>query len=374
LERIKFMSFRYFKVNVTGGFRLTDLNKDLKQGQYFYVENDIVRTSKAVQAALRHNWIVEVNSAEASPHIEIVPVKKITPLPAHLQNKINPTFQSSSQSNLINKNFTLSNKIFADDDFTDVTFIIPIIIDSQDRLDNLKIILQWLNLFFKTNIIICEQDDEQIKKILQLLDLQNLQISYVILSGVREDHEFHKTHLLNLMTKMVNTPFGVSYDVDVLFKKEQYIQSIKLLRTNNADLVFPYDHCFYDVPKNVCTQIINSKSLDFINLKDCVDLNTNSVGGAIFWNRQKFIEGGMENENFVSYGPEDEERYERFKKLGYQIQKIQGCVYHLHHIRGKNSSLTNPFSEKNKMEFEKIKAMSVTDLRAYTHSWSWVKE
>lgn len=46
-------------------------------------------------------------------------------------------------------------------DLSDVTFTIPIRIDSQARLENFIIVLTYLLENFQTNIIILEDDSEQ---------------------------------------------------------------------------------------------------------------------------------------------------------------------------------------------------------------------
>jgi len=65
------MGLRYFKCNVLGGFRLADLNKNVKQGEHFYLEDQIVETSRASIAALKSKWMIEVDEKEASKHISI---------------------------------------------------------------------------------------------------------------------------------------------------------------------------------------------------------------------------------------------------------------------------------------------------------------
>ena len=49
----------------------------------------------------------------------------------------------------------------------------------------------------------------------------------------------------------------------------------------------------------------------------------------------------MENEFMISYGPEDIDRFERFTKLGFNIKRISGILYHLDHHIGVNSSDQN---------------------------------
>jgi len=44
-------------------------------------------------------------------------------------------------------------------DLNDTTFIIPIKIDCEDRINNFNINLKYLNFNFKTNVIIYEQGD-----------------------------------------------------------------------------------------------------------------------------------------------------------------------------------------------------------------------
>ena len=69
-------NYRFFKCNVLGGFRLSDLNKNIKQSEYFYVDSHVAETSRAVTGALKAKWIVEVTAKEASKFIDIPGIKK----------------------------------------------------------------------------------------------------------------------------------------------------------------------------------------------------------------------------------------------------------------------------------------------------------
>ena len=44
-----------------------------------------------------------------------------------------------------------------------------------------------------------------------------------------------------------------------------------------------------------------------------------SYGWAQFFKTSVYKEGGMENENFKAYAPEDKERFYRFTTLGYSV-------------------------------------------------------
>lgn len=63
--------YRYFKANIVGGFRLSDLNVNVKQGSYFYLESDAVDVSRGATAALRDKWMIEVSEKEASKYVSV---------------------------------------------------------------------------------------------------------------------------------------------------------------------------------------------------------------------------------------------------------------------------------------------------------------
>jgi hypothetical protein len=94
-----------------------------------------------------------------------------------------------------------------------------------------------------------------------------------------------------------------------------------------------------------------------------------SVGGAVFYKKNSFLSGGLENENFISYAPEDQERYYRFGKLGYKIQRIKGCLYHIDHYVGVNSYTQHPLYKANEKEYHRIRA--IQDLKAEIETWPW---
>ena len=83
------------------------------------------------------------------------------------------------------------------------------------------------------------------------------------------------------------------------------------------------------------------KSIRFLlRNKDKMNLiyGINVTGGAVFANKEAYINAGMLNEKFYGWGPEDFELYERLKILGQKIHRSDGLMFHLTHSRGSNSS------------------------------------
>jgi predicted glycosyltransferase involved in capsule biosynthesis len=254
----------------------------------------------------------------------------------------------------------------------DVTFTIPIKIDQPDRLRNLRICLNYLRGNFNTKLIVCELDKESKARPL----LEGMQCKYIFMKT--DSAFFHRTMMLNYMAKQADTNIIVNYDCDVLLPIENYIKATELIRSNEAEMVYPYDGNFYDVNPEFIDGIEKSNSISNINPNTmCKNLRpeANSVGGAIFWSKKSFFKFGQENENCVSWGYEDNERFERALKLGIKITRCKNGLIHLHHGASLNSSNgSHPFYQKNEQEWQKVKHMSTEDLNKYIKTWTWNRE
>ncbi len=244
----------------------------------------------------------------------------------------------------------------------DMTFTIPVFFDHQYRKENLDLCLYLLQSSFDSNYIIMEQGGEKFNYTAQWSKY------------VRSDAKvFHRTKMLNDMANMAETPFIANWDADVLIPPMQILVAVEELRAG-ADMVYPYDGGFARMPRGQWWPIIQ-KALDIGVVRDHPFKNRgpehNSVGGAVIFNKESFIDGGMENEYFVSFGPEDCERHDRFKTLGYDIRRVGGALYHMNHHVGENSSPRNPHFQTNVKEQEKIHIMTREELRKYIDTWPW---
>lgn len=255
-------------------------------------------------------------------------------------------------------------------DLSDVTFTIPVKIDQPDRIRNLQMSINYIKSNFKTKLIICEMDNEQKVKDL----IKDISCKYIFMKT--SSPFLHRTMMLNFMAKQADTPIIVNYDCDVLLPLSNYEESANLIRQGKADIVYPYDGNFFDVPYNLIPSIQNSNSVEHINPSHCTNLRPNgdSVGGAVFWSKEKFIEIGMENEKFISWGFEDNERCSRAVKLGLKMRRCQKGLFHLHHGSSLNSTNgSHPYYKQNEQEWVKVSSMSPENLREYVKTWSWVK-
>jgi hypothetical protein len=253
----------------------------------------------------------------------------------------------------------------------DVSFLIPFKKDSEERIRNLNFNLEYLNKYFKTNVFIIECDIDQ-KYTIDVSKYENLTIDYEFRKA--DNYLFHRTKYLNDMAKKSKTSCICLYDLDVVFTVSQYLLAYQAISTNVADLTFPYGGRFIDFDGENLNTIMQNVSLDNITESHGNCYNANSVGGAIFLNKTKFIEYGMENEYFVSWGFEDLCRVTRAQKLGLKIVRIPGILYHLHHPTSQNSSNTQHREYvNNQFEFHKVSRMNPHELREYVLTWKWGK-
>lgn len=244
----------------------------------------------------------------------------------------------------------------------DMTFTVPVLMDHSDRQENFDLSLFMLQSAFDTNFIVCEQGGNEFEYAAKW-------VNYVRFHA----KNFHRTKMLNDMCGLADTPYIANWDCDVIIPPMQVYLAVEKLRAG-ADMVFPYDGQFARMKRQEWFGLIQ-KYKDIGVVKNTPfkgrEIGHNSVGGAVMFNRDAFIDGGMENENMVSFGPEDCERHDRFKKLGYDIQRVGGALFHLNHHVGVNSSPLNPFFADNEKEIETIRGMEADALRKYIDTWTW---
>jgi hypothetical protein len=88
-------------------------------------------------------------------------------------------------------------------------------------------------------------------------------------------------------------------------------------------------------------------------------------GFSLFVATKAYADRGGENEDFVSYGPEDDARIYSHTRLGLKYGRVKGRVFHMEHQRGMNSCPSNPMFSHNMRVFQRIKDMDLTQLERH---------
>ena len=129
-------------------------------------------------------------------------------------------------------------------DLSQATFIIPVRIESPDRLRNVVTTTAFLMENFDTNIIIKEVDKEPVFQrdalplLEEILDF-NIWENFNYIYKKSDDPLFHRQRILNEMIEESDTHVVVNYDADVILPKESYELAYKGIMDGIYDVVYP---------------------------------------------------------------------------------------------------------------------------------------
>ena len=273
-------------------------------------------------------------------------------------------------------------------DLKDTTFIIPVKIESDDRLRNVITVCCFLLENFDTKVILKEVDTESVFKESALPQISEYvedaikNLTHVHQVPDADDPVFYRMRYLNEMLAMVETDVVANYDSDVLLPVDTYVKAQAMCK-GEYDLVYPFGFGTQENQVKWQKKVFASDELvshflnenfDFSIFESSCQKDRAQWGHAQFFKRESYIKGGMENENFKAWGPEDEEKHYRFPKLGYNIGRIFDWVYHLEHSRGDDSERTNIYFHDNLKLMEDIRGLSVEELRNYYNTQEYLKK
>ena len=238
------------------------------------------------------------------------------------------------------------------------TFVMPIRIDSNERMRNVEFVLRWLQPL-GAKILLLEADKEP------RIDSETTggTIDYHFVKD--DDPVFHRTRYINMLLRSANSEIVSVWDADIVTDYNQIEEAINSICTG-AVLSYPYNGEFIMLPRHLSDELTKSRDLGCVMNKKLVSIfNRPFCGGAFFVNRNMSL--GGENEKFTGWGPEDAERIRRVQIMGYQIEWTKkGKAYHLYHPRNKNSCFFDKESAiEMRKELIKVCSMNREELSEY---------
>lgn len=244
-----------------------------------------------------------------------------------------------------------------------ITFLIPVRIDSESRYNNAIKSIEYLCHYAPYNIMILEDSTNSIiPEILSKINTNDANIDYEFI--LSDNNLFHKTKLLNRMLQKSTSDVVVNYDIDILLHPSAYQFCYELITKEKYDLVYPFAKGDYLL--NIYSEYHNEIELDLSKIKpEYLELKICQYGLCQFLNRKQYLRYGGMNENFISYGPEDWELGYRFSKFGLKINWINAFIVHLDHSRGINSGTLHSMAKNNYDLYEWIQTLSLKELKEY---------
>jgi len=125
----------------------------------------------------------------------------------------------------------------------DTTFIIPIKIESDDRLRNVITVCCFLLENFDTKVIIKEVDDksvfqeEALPQISEYVEDAIDNLTHMFEKKDPDDDVFYRMRYINEMLHKADTPVIANYDCDVLMPIQTYLEAQKQLTEGEFDVI-----------------------------------------------------------------------------------------------------------------------------------------
>lgn len=261
-----------------------------------------------------------------------------------------------------------------------LTFLIPVKLESDDRVRNLITILSYLLSKFDAQIIVQESDffpkfeSYVYPFLIEKFGTVSDKLKYFY--EEQSNSFFHKTKILNDLIQRSKTEIVCNYDTDVLFPESSILTAYEMIDSKYSDVVYPYGCGAYQksvqYSQDIFSSFINS-NLSLSQLDQYSNLSSSTIGWCQFIRRENYINSFMMNENFYSWGPEDCELFYRLNILGNKVDRINDYVYHLEHSRSNDSWFSNPNWQENVKLWEWIRRQDKETLTNYYKNQDYIK-
>lgn len=229
---------------------------------------------------------------------------------------------------------------------------------STERLQNLRRVLSWINGFAGVEVILVEQDTHS--KISHL----NLRAKHIF---TKSDLPYNRSWAFNVGLKYSTTDTIVFGDSDIIIEPNQFIDGLRALQT--YEMVSPYSSVI-----DLTIQETNSNLEQIVNINrpgrgENDNQKINFCGGVLMIRKQTIYKMGCWNEQFWSWGSEDNYLTLCMEKLEIPHYEVQGRCYHLYHDRSnlvdqisyqRNLNLLSQFSKMSKEQLLKYIQISLT--------------
>lgn len=245
---------------------------------------------------------------------------------------------------------------------TDVGILIPVRLDSIDRLENLLSVINFLYRYCDINIYILHADKKHKS---YLKDLLPEKCHYTFIEDY--DPVFFRTHYINELYKSSTEPIIAIWDADVVVSPQQIYYAAKNIRNKCCDVCFPYDGRFFNVD-SILKDLFQDAQYDISFLEKNISkmrilYQNTQYGGAFMISREAFEYSLGEDESFYGWGPEDWNRVEKWHVLNYKISRSGGPLFHLYHSRDLNGNYRSFIQRKNcQRVLNTTRIMSPTEL------------
>ncbi|MEP1033621.1 hypothetical protein, partial [Ekhidna sp.] len=141
-------------------------------------------------------------------------------------------------------------------ELTNLSVIVVIKVDSEDRIRNLNYILDYYNQYFKgVEIVILEQGEQQL--FFKQEGTSNLE-NTIVYHFIKDNGPHYKTRNLNLATRLATRKIIMMTDTDVFVEPKVLSKALCKMEKESSAILSPHNGVMVEVSKSFFS--LNSKS------------------------------------------------------------------------------------------------------------------
>lgn len=221
---------------------------------------------------------------------------------------------------------------------------------SDERFNNLKRTLDWINSFSGADVIVVEQDKHS-----KIKDIK-LPCRHIFL---KSNMPFNKSWGFNVGLKYANSNVIVFGDSDLIMDPQEFIKSVKMLE--QYDMVNPYNSVIDLNHQESNAGLEQMFAIDRAGRGETDIQKVPLCGGICIFRREAIHKIGGWHEDFVGWGGEDDFQSVKVKNFLTWHENSAKC-YHLYHDRTapdmkwyqRNLQLLQKLSPMTKEELQKV--------------------
>lgn len=243
----------------------------------------------------------------------------------------------------------------------DFTAVMPVRLDSLDRLENLLEVTRYLHERLCVPQILVVENDHQPKLVAHLSDRPYIRYLFV----QSDDRPWNKSRVINTALPWVTTRAMAIWDTDAVVSLGQLRMSVRGIVDEGRAAAIPFES-MYHVPRKYIQQVREGR-LDYNRaVEDQIFQIKRGGGQACFVvNTALFRHARGANELFWGWGGEDDEMLIRMHKLFGGITQARGPLIHIAHQRTSTSFPDERYGRLNEGERQRIYDWSPEEIRRY---------
>lgn len=196
---------------------------------------------------------------------------------------------------------------------------------NEERLSNLKKVLDWLNNFNEIEVVIVEQDKEELLN----SDSEKYSFSFKKIF-TKSELPFERSWAFNVGLLNSTSDVVVFGDSDLIMDNNEFLESID--KISEFDCVSPYKIVLDLDPQESLYGIPEWKRIKRAGRGETDNQKINLTGGIVIYKRDSIMKIGGWDENFIGWGGEDDWQTRKTLFFLKSLEMPFRC-YHLYHKR-----------------------------------------